>query len=277
MKFNTRQKLLNIAAALAVAVTAAAIAMPAAQAAPGTVTSNVNVRSGPGTNYPVVSTVRSGTQVDVQQCQGSWCYVVRSGLTGWVSSAYLAASGNPRPNNPGPQFPNNGGAGPGNQGSFPGNQGPRPGNPGNPPPYPGNNGNNGPFPGNQGPFPGNNQGGNGPSINLNIPGGPSISIGNGNQNQNPPPRPPIVQQPAYSSQVCFYDGSRFRGASTCLSSGDSSRDLGDWADRISSIDNPDGLNVQVCSEPNYKNCRTYTTSASSLNDFDDYIVSVRVR
>lgn len=263
MKFNTRQKLLNIAAALAVAVTATALAVPAAQAAPGTVTSNVNVRSGPGTNYPVVSTVRSGTQVDVQQCQGSWCYVVRSGLTGWVSSTYLAASGNTRPNPPG--------VNPNNPRPFPGNQGPRPGNPG--PVNPG--------PGNQGPFPGNNQGTNGPSINLNIPGGPSITIGGGNQNPPPPPRPqiqpPVVQPPAYDSQVCFYDGSRFRGASTCLSSGDNVRDLGDWSDRISSIDNPDGLNVQVCSEPNYRNCRTYSTSSATLGDFDDYIASVRVR
>jgi uncharacterized protein YgiM (DUF1202 family) len=261
MKPTTRQKLLGLMAAFAVAITAAAVATPA-NAAPGTVTANVNVRSGPGTNYPVVSTVRSGTQVDVQQCQGSWCYVVRSGLTGWVSSSYLAAAATPqRPTNPGP---------------FPGNQGPRPGNPGNPPPYPGNQG---PFPGNQGPFPGNNQGNNGPSINLNIPGGPSITIGNGNQ--NPPPRPqiqpPVVQPPSYDSEVCFYDGSRFRGASTCLSAGDNVRDLGDWTDRISSIDNPDGLNVQVCSEPNYRNCRTYTTSAATLGDFDDYIASVRIR
>jgi hypothetical protein len=35
--------------------------------------------------------------------------------------------------------------------------------------------------------------------------------------------------------------------------------------------------VQVCTEPNYRNCRTYTTSASSLNDFDDYIASIRIR
>ena len=55
------------------------------------------------------------------------------------------------------------------------------------------------------------------------------------------------------------------------------RDLGDWTDRISSIDNQDGLQIQVCSEPNFRNCRTYTTSASSLGDFDDYIASIRIR
>ncbi|HTO26987.1 MAG TPA: peptidase inhibitor family I36 protein, partial [Devosia sp.] len=75
----------------------------------------------------------------------------------------------------------------------------------------------------------------------------------------------------------FYDRTRFRGESFCLESGDSVRNLADWADRISSVDNPDGLAVQVCSESSYRNCRTYTTSASSLGDFDDYIVSIRVR
>ncbi len=61
----------------------------------GTVTSNVNVRSGPGTGYAVVDTVRRGQQVDVQQCQGSWCYVSKPGPDGWVSASYLSAGGSP--------------------------------------------------------------------------------------------------------------------------------------------------------------------------------------
>ena len=94
------------------------------------------------------------------------------------------------------------------------------------------------------------------------------------------PQPPVVvrpvPEPSYA-EVCFYDRTRFRGDSFCMEPGDSVRNLSDWADRISSIDNADGLSVQVCSESNYRNCRTYTTSASSLGDFDDYIVSIRVR
>ena len=50
-----------------------------------------------------------------------------------------------------------------------------------------------------------------------------------------------------------------------------------WTDRISSFDNPAGLTVQVCSQENFRFCRTYTTGASSLGDYDNYIASIRVR
>jgi hypothetical protein len=216
MNRHTRKMLLNIATGVAVAATAVVVFLPAAYAAPGTITSNVNVRSGPGTNYAVVDTVRRGTQVDVQQCQGSWCYISKSGPDGWVSSTYLTAGGTPvNPQQPGLSFGFSTG-----------------------------------------------------------PNGPSFNIGVGQQ-----PQPPVVRplpEPVFG-EVCFYDRTRFRGDSFCLESGDSVRNLGDWADRVSSVDNPDGLAVQVCSESNYRDCRTYTTSASSLGDFDDYIVSVRVR
>jgi uncharacterized protein YraI len=217
MNRHTRKMLLNIATGVAVAATAVVVFLPAAYAAPGTITSNVNVRSGPGTNYAVVDTVRRGTQVDVQQCQGSWCYIAKSGPDGWVSSTYLTAGGGTPVN---PQQP-------------------------------------------------------GISFGFSTgPNGPSFNIGVGQQ-----PQPPVVRplpEPVFG-EVCFYDRTRFRGDSFCLESGDSVRNLGDWADRVSSVDNPDGLSVQVCSESNYRDCRTYTTSASSLGDFDDYIVSVRVR
>jgi uncharacterized protein YraI len=216
MNRHNRKMLLNIATGVAVAATAVVVFLPAAYAAPGTVTSNVNVRSGPGTNYGVVDTVARGTNVDVQQCQGSWCYIAKPGPDGWISSTYLSAGGRPvNSQQPGLSF---------------------------------------------------NFGGN---------GGPSISIGVGGG--NPPPRPPVIDEPEYFGEACFYDRTRLRGPSFCLEQGESMRNLGDWADRISSIDNPDGLNIQVCSEANYRNCRTYTTSANSLGDFDDYIVSVRVR
>lgn len=216
MNRHTRKMLLNVATGVAVAATAAVVFMPAAYAAPGVVTSNVNVRSGPGTNYGVVDTVRSGAQVDVQQCQGSWCYIAKAGPDGWISSRFLSAGG-------------------------------RPVNPAQP----------------------------GISFNFGSPGGPQISIGVGNQQR--PARPPVIEEPEFVGEVCFFDRTRFRGESICLEEGESSRNLGDFADRISSIENPDGLSVQVCSERNFRNCRTYTTSASTLGEFDDYIVSVRVR
>lgn len=214
MNRQIRKHLLNIATGIAVAATAVVVFLPAAQAAPGMVTNNVNVRSGPGTNYAVVDTARRGQQVDVQQCQGSWCFINTSGASGWVSARYLSANGTPvNPSQPSISF------------------------------------------------------------GFSVPGGPSFNIGVGQ------PQPPVVvrPQPQPVSDVCFYDRTNFRGASFCMGPGESVRDLRDWSDRISSIDNSAGYSVQVCSEANYRACRTYTTSASSLGDFDDYIISVRVR
>lgn len=80
-------------AALALAATAGA-----ALAAPAYTTGNVNVRSGPGTNYGIVDTVRRGERVEVDQCRGSWCYVIKSGPDGWISANYLDRG---RPGRPG--------------------------------------------------------------------------------------------------------------------------------------------------------------------------------
>lgn len=71
----------------------------AAMAAPAYATSNVNVRSGPGTGYAAIDTLRRGDPVDVQQCQGSWCYVIKPGPDGWVSASYLDRGGRPGWNN----------------------------------------------------------------------------------------------------------------------------------------------------------------------------------
>ena len=220
MHRQTRRNLLNMATGIAVAAAAVVVFLPAAQAAPGTATNNVNVRSGPGTGYAVVDTLRRGEQVDVQRCQSSWCYVVKPGPDGWVSASYLSAGGRPvNPSNPGLSF----------------------------------------------------------GFTIGGPDGPQISIGvgNGNNPQPRPPRPPVVQ-PVYD-EVCFYDRTRMRGDSFCMEEGEAIRNLGSWTDRISSFDNPGGLEVQVCSDTNFRFCRTYTTGASSLGDYDDYIASIRVR
>ena len=219
MNRRTRKTLLSVATGIAVAATALVVFLPAAYAAPGTITSNVNVRQGPGTNYAVVDTARSGTTVDVQQCQGSWCFVAKPGPDGWVSSSYLRAGGGAPVN---PQQP-------------------------------------------------------GLSFGFSTgPGGPTFNFGVGQQPQvQPPVRPPVVVQPV-RGEVCFYEGTSYRGPSFCVRSGETIPSLGDWSDRISSIRNSSNVQVQVCSEASYRNCRTYTTSASSLGDFDDYIASVRV-
>jgi len=76
-----------VASGLAVLATVATAA--AAAAAPAYATNNVNVRSGPGTGYQIVDSLRRGERVDVQYCRGSWCYVEKQGPDGWVSANYL--------------------------------------------------------------------------------------------------------------------------------------------------------------------------------------------
>jgi uncharacterized protein YraI len=64
----------------------------AAQAAQAFATSNVNMRAGPATDYPVVTTLSAGELVTVYGClgDGSWCDVSTPGNRGWVSTSYLS-------------------------------------------------------------------------------------------------------------------------------------------------------------------------------------------
>lgn len=73
-------------AALTLATSAAG-----AFAASAVANSTVNVRSGPGTSYNVVDSLRRGDRVDVSNCRGSWCYVENRGTNGWVASSYLSS------------------------------------------------------------------------------------------------------------------------------------------------------------------------------------------
>ncbi len=217
MNRQTRKMLLNLATGIAVAVTAALAFLPATQAAPGVVTSNVNVRSGPGTNYAVVTAITSGTRVDVQRCDRGFCQIEARRISGWVSAQYLSAGGRPvNPNNPGLSF----------------------------------------------------------GFNVGGPGGPNITIGIGNGNNNQ--RPPVVR-PRPTAQVCFFDRARFRGASECYRSGDTVPNLGRLANRFQSMQNDRGLTVQVCTDRNFRNCRTYTTSAAALGGFGNNVASIRIR
>lgn len=55
-------------------------------------TATVNVRSGPGTGYRVVDALYPGERVEIRNCSGRWCYVIKSGPDGWVAKSYLGAS-----------------------------------------------------------------------------------------------------------------------------------------------------------------------------------------
>lgn len=50
---------------------------------------NLNVRSGPGTTYSIVGTLKKGTEVATVSTSGSWTKI-NSPLTGWVYSTYLS-------------------------------------------------------------------------------------------------------------------------------------------------------------------------------------------
>ncbi len=52
-------------------------------------TDTLNVRSGPGTSYTIVGTLKRGTQVSTSTVSGAWTKIT-SPLAGWVYSAYLA-------------------------------------------------------------------------------------------------------------------------------------------------------------------------------------------
>ena len=75
------------------AASAVVLSAGAANAAPATAESSLNVRSGPGTQYPVVDTIPAGGAVDVGNCTGSWCRVSFSGGYGFANRSYLAMGG----------------------------------------------------------------------------------------------------------------------------------------------------------------------------------------
>ena len=47
-------------------------------------TSNLNLRAGPGTNYPVRRVIPAGAPIDVQSCGHIWCYALWASHQGYV-------------------------------------------------------------------------------------------------------------------------------------------------------------------------------------------------
>ena len=50
---------------------------------------DLNVRTGPGVQYPVIAVIPQGDVADAQNCGGGWCQVTYRGNMGWASEAYL--------------------------------------------------------------------------------------------------------------------------------------------------------------------------------------------
>lgn len=67
------------------------VATGAALAQNAYTTANVNMRSGPSTQYPAVTTLPNGAAVDVHGCLDgwTWCDTSWRGFRGWVSGRYL--------------------------------------------------------------------------------------------------------------------------------------------------------------------------------------------
>jgi beta-N-acetylglucosaminidase/uncharacterized protein YgiM (DUF1202 family) len=54
-------------------------------------TANLNMRSGPGTGYSIITTIPKGGSVRVASVSGGWAKVTYGGRTGYVSTSYLSA------------------------------------------------------------------------------------------------------------------------------------------------------------------------------------------
>lgn len=76
---------------LASVLICAAASSAAAQTRLAEVTTNLNLRAGPDTHYPIVTTIPRGAEVSIFSCTSryGWCDVGFSTRRGWVSADYL--------------------------------------------------------------------------------------------------------------------------------------------------------------------------------------------
>jgi uncharacterized protein YraI len=82
-------------AAFAVALASAVIAGPAL-AIPGYSTAHLNLRTGPGTQYPIAGVMEYNVRSEITGCLAdySWCAVTVAGLSGWAAAQYLVVDQN---------------------------------------------------------------------------------------------------------------------------------------------------------------------------------------
>jgi uncharacterized protein YraI len=62
-----------------------------AAAAPAVVLDYLNLRFGPGYNYPIIEVIPAGWMVEAGGCFDGWCQVNVNGTPGYVDAAYLAS------------------------------------------------------------------------------------------------------------------------------------------------------------------------------------------
>ena len=88
-----RPRLQMVVLALAASLLAGGLTLAdSAQAANGYTTGDVNMRTGPGVNYPRIAVIPRGAAVTIRGCVRNhrWCDVSWRGWRGWVSARYLA-------------------------------------------------------------------------------------------------------------------------------------------------------------------------------------------
>lgn len=76
-------------------VLSAVLALPtAAMALDAVAVTDLNMRAGPGSQYPIVTTIRENGSVDILGClpDAKWCQVIWQGNEGWSYSEYLAVT-----------------------------------------------------------------------------------------------------------------------------------------------------------------------------------------
>ena len=57
-------------------------------------TIDVNIRSGPGANYPIVEVLHAGETIASQKCDAGWCSVTApGGAAGWIALRFLSPKG----------------------------------------------------------------------------------------------------------------------------------------------------------------------------------------
>lgn len=76
--------------ALCLVLVAALALLPLPALAGATALTTLNLRSGPGTAYPVIGVLRPGDGVAVAGCRPGWCFIQSRHGEGWASAGYLA-------------------------------------------------------------------------------------------------------------------------------------------------------------------------------------------
>lgn len=66
------------------------LALSSGIAAAAVATTDLNMRTGPGTGYQVIDVIPDGASVRVRGCEGSWCEVDFRGRSGFASVSYLS-------------------------------------------------------------------------------------------------------------------------------------------------------------------------------------------